>query len=175
MTTALSQTVVASLALACATLIACDQPAPAAPPTTRVFSDELLGLSFELPADWRHERIGQRHIFSGPEGTDLFFTTVTLQPLGPGEKLDVALSRAYESALGYRGFAWERREPTTVAGRPALRYGVTFELHEKQRRKSGVVLDSGEQLLDLSYGATTELFATGLPAFTLLVDSLSFY
>jgi hypothetical protein len=156
-------------------LVACRHEPPPAPPPTRIFDDEVLGLAFELPSDWTHERVGQRHLFSGPVGTTTYYTTVTLQSLGAGDKLDVALSRAYESALGYPAFAWERREPVTVASRPALCYSVTFELHEKQRRKTGLIIDSGRELLDISYGATNEIFPNGLPAFETMVSSLSFY
>lgn len=166
---------VALAALIPASLAGCRQTPPPARPATEIFSDDLLGLSFELPADWRHDRDGRRHIFSGPEGTPLFFTTVTLQPLDERGKLDDALSRAYEPVLGFPAFAWENREPVTVSGRPGLRYGVTFELHEKQRRKSGLVIDTSRQLLDLSYGATTELFPLGIPAFETIVGTLTFY
>jgi len=166
----------AALAAICLCAGGCQKPPPApSEPAGTVFRDDQYGLSMEVPRGWVHTRTGQSsHVFSGPKGGDSFYTTITLQLVEPHEPLDVALERAY-AAAALDDFAWERREPTTLDGKPALRYGVRLVLHETPRRKAGVLVDTGTRLIDISYGSTAELFDEGLPAFDTALDSISFY
>jgi hypothetical protein len=177
---------IAAIGMLGVALCACsggDADAPAAAPTPRVFSDERTGLSFELPADWEHTRLGSSHVFSGPSRRDTYYTTVTVQIVegrtaldaGRDGALDAALEAAYHDVAALESFRWELREPVSVAGRPGLRYSAHFDLHETPRRKSGLLLDTGGRLVDISYASTPELFPLGLPAFEALLGSLSVY
>jgi hypothetical protein len=151
--------------------------APAPPPPLATVSDAVLGVALDVPRDWVEQATGTSHVFSGPPGTDAWYTTLTLQPLAKadaGEDLETAVARAYDAVGERRGFAWERRDPFTAAGRPALFYRVRFEHHETPREKACVLVDAGTHWLDLCYAATAELFASGLPVFEDALQSLSF-
>jgi hypothetical protein len=176
-----------------ATLASCQSPsAPLPEAATQAFCDDFLGVAFEVPAGWQHEEREGKHRFSGPPNDDTQYLTIALQEIqapppvanananaGQAPRppaLDTALDAAYASISGTRRFVWNRREPATCAGEPALWYDVSFELYEKPRRKIGVLMASpAGLLLDLCFGANSELFWTGVPAFDRTVSSLRFY
>jgi hypothetical protein len=158
-----------------ALLVACAGPPAPEGPALRTFTAAELGVALDLPVDWVVEARGTGHVLSGPAGTDAFYTTVALQPVErtQGDALDVALERIYAPVLAVRGFAWERREPTTVSGKPALFYSVRFEHHETPRRKACVLVDADGWYLDVCYSATEALFPSGVAIFSDAVDSLT--
>ncbi len=58
-------------------------PVPA-PPTVHSFDERRLGYSLEYDLDWVMERPSENSVmFSGPEGTDAFFATVSIQNVAP--------------------------------------------------------------------------------------------
>ena len=116
-------------------------------------------------------------VWSGRRGADAWYTTVTVQrAAGPaaagGLSLDETLKAAYASVTDAPGFAWDWIEPTSVGGVAAVRYAVTFELHEAKRRKLGVMLATSAGAVDVAYGASDERFAAGLPVFEGVVASI---
>lgn len=157
--------------------LACQQPddARAPPPTTRRIENEQLGLALSLPLTWQGQKRSGAHVFSGPKGSQAYFTTITLQAARPGaptlrEALTVSFADLRSTSSDFR---WAARNATNIDGHAALAYEVRFKLHDKRRRKSGVLIDRGDHVLDVSYAATSELYPRELPTFQAAVASLS--
>ncbi|MEE8408104.1 MAG: hypothetical protein V3T05_00735 [Myxococcota bacterium] len=165
------------LALAVAALIGgCrgDEPASSqASQATRLYTHQGLGVSFELPRAWEERLEGDALVFSGKTGNPDHFTTVTVQIVPRRDTgLLEALDAAVAPVVNYPGFAWQHREPVIIAGRPAVRYGFRVELHESQRMKHGLLVDTGRHFIDLAYAAPREIFASGIPVFEHLITTL---
>jgi hypothetical protein len=137
------------------------------------FADDRYGLAFVMPAGWSHRAHGSSHVFAGPDGPTSY-TTLTVQGL-PAASLDEALERAYGDLDGVDGFGWDLREPVSLAGRPALRYALHFDLHETPRRKAGVVLDTGRAVVDVSYAGPDAIFPLALDVYEDALATLSVY
>ena len=68
------------------TLVACQRPPSSTSATDSaevVYDSPGLGLSFVVPAGWSQRLEGDALVFAGPEGTDPYFTTLTLQATPP--------------------------------------------------------------------------------------------
>lgn len=141
---------------------------------SRTYLDSDAGVLFELPTGWIETHEGAARVFSGPMGHDTYYTTIALQAVaGAPLKLDLALEQAFEPLATLPQFGWDARDVTVADGYPSLRYTVQFELHETLRRKTGLLLVKPPYVIDLSYAATDDLFAQGIPVFENLLDSLT--
>jgi hypothetical protein len=159
-------------------LAACAAEKPHALLTRHSFYHDALGIGFDLPVHWTyHSQASSRGsvlVFSGPNHTNQYYTTVTLQAVtSPQESLYQALLTVHESILGLPEFAWIAREPAVIDGRPALRYALCVQLHESLRLKYGVLLEASGYLVNLTYSGTTEVFGDAVGVFEDIVASLS--
>ena len=151
-----------------ALVISCAGPPPGDPaPRSWLFHHDATGVSFELPASWRATESERALVFSGPERSPSYYTTITFQAaLSDSDRtLGDALAAAHADLAELPQFAWHFREAALVATRPALRYGLQVELHESVRVRHGVVFDASGTVVDLAYAGTPEVFDSGLPAF----------
>jgi len=153
------------LLLACG--CASDPPVVNDGPGPWLYHHDATGVSFELPTTWTVTDSGAALVFSGPNGSPDYYTTVTFQAAlrTDDQTLDEALATAHAELTQLPQFAWHFREPALVATRPALRYGLQVELHESLRFKHGVLFDASGTIVNLVFAGTPEVFATGLPVF----------
>ena len=137
-----------------------------------VYTDQGLGLTFALPADWAMTHAGTAVVFAGAS-PETHFTTLTLQASTPGPDAELAavLDTTYAS-LDEAPIAWRARVPVDVAAGAGLAYLVSFTLWEKPRLRAGVLLRVGDSVADLSYTAPAELFAAGLDAYERAFETL---
>lgn len=150
---------------------------PAPEPRTQQIRLDGLGLGFELPLAWSGQTEGQARVYSGPEGTAGYFTTITVQALdSAGTPLGEILETAYAELAKKPGFAWKGRQPDALGQRQLLRYELEFELHEVKRRKAGLLIaaaESGTRVVDIAYAAPASLFEQGRQVFADLENTLA--
>ena len=148
--------------------------ASAAP--SRTFTHDAFGISFEIPIHWVERTRGDSVVLSGPPGSDAYYTTLTVQalPRNPGN-LDTAVRNAYGPLDTETEVTWEALEPSVIDARPAVSYRMSFLWQETPRQRTGVLVDTGRLLVDVSYSANAAVFDTGLPAFLAAVDSLTVF
>jgi hypothetical protein len=141
------------------------------------YDNPALGVSFAVPAAWSDEVEGAAVVVGGPPKTPAYFTTLTLQasPVGTSELTDLerVLHASWEHGPGDEPPQVLARAPTLAAGLPALRYLVSFDLHERARLRAGLLLRHGASVIDLAYVAPREQFAAGLPVFERALDTLA--
>jgi hypothetical protein len=161
-----NRTLLMALAIAAVSCNAPDRaPSPGAP-AHRLYWHDGLAFGFEVPPGWLEQQEGDALVFSGPRDTTAHFTTLVLQVVDAnGRDPSAALEEVRSASTERYPFTWIERRPDFVAGRRAARYVFEVELHESVRRKLGLLIDIDDYLVDLSYAATPELFAIGIPAF----------
>lgn len=172
---------VACLALALSSS-ACTPPEaskPSAPflPMTSVITDIDSGLAFSLPADWVEEERDHQRIFSGPEGTPQYFTTITLQTLSSQwhESPAMALEQILENTDDSRArlISTESRLLHGSGGlHPALWYSIELRHHRERFRRVGVIIAISQGLVDIQYTASINLFESSFLVFDSLLSSL---
>lgn len=160
--------------LAATLALSCQKPPreASAPPET-VFEHPGLGVSFAVPSDWVRQNEGSAIVFSGPEGSPAFYTTLTLQTSPEGAAADPddtmllerVLEHSYSALESDRTPRFVGRSPARVAGVEALRYFVSFDLHERDRLRAGVLLRVRSSIVDVSYTAPAERFGDNLHVF----------
>ncbi len=166
----------AALLLVIGALAGCRGAAPAAAPAERSYDDPGLGASFALPATWLERVEGDAVVFSGPAGTDAYYTPLTLQvSAAAAGEADLAhvLERTYGAIESDRAPVFLVRTPARVAGAPAIRYLVSFDWNERPRLRAGVIVASPGAVWHLAYTASPELFASGLGTFERALDTVA--
>ncbi len=165
-----------------------DLPARVLDPTV-LFDEPALGLSFELPADWVVAEEGELSVFSGEPGTDAQFTNLLVQasagppepsggpgePQGPLARLEAAVYEAYAAApeVHKLRFVVHRPHWQPDAPTPSLVYLAAFELWEQPRLRAAVLFPMECGVVEISYTAPEELFATSLGVWEQALDSLA--
>jgi hypothetical protein len=152
----------------------CHGEAPA-PKGTRWVKDATSGLCFLLPTDWIERDESGARVYSGPEGTDAYFSTLTLQTsINDGRPLFEVLQTIYTPLSRRSKLTWLAVAATSIRRRPAIRFEVTFTLEEAPRRQAGLIIDTGERVLSFTYTANADLFVQSQGVFAQAVDSLHF-
>lgn len=172
---------VACLALALSSS-ACTAPeAPTSPvpslPQPSIITDLESGLAFSIPADWVEESGDHQRVFSGPQGSPQYFTTITLQTLSSEwhESPTVALEKILESTEDSRArlIATESRLfPGSESLHPALWYSLELRHHRERFRRIGVIIAVSQRLVEIQYTASTPLFESSFLVFDSLLASL---
>lgn len=155
-----------------------DTPAPPSPDSSRqIIEDVNAGISFQLPPHWYETPSDSHRVFSGPQGTPEYFTTITLQTLSPrwDPTPDLALATLLKETRDIRPDVLAQIPlvlTTTTMTQPGLLYSLAFLHHREPFRRIGVLLPSEGRLLDINYTANTALFAQSLPVFQEVLNSL---
>ncbi|HET6343502.1 MAG TPA: hypothetical protein VFH51_01165 [Myxococcota bacterium] len=157
----------------CSVLAACSAPTRQTPVQFGTYEHDGLGLEFALPLDWVRSRDGMTEIFSGPPGTDSYFTTVALQYRSGPLCFDEALADAFAHVETLPHFVWRNTDLIWVDGHLALLYTTDFELADTLRRRTGLLLVQDGTLIDLSYSAPVGLFPTSVPIYQDMIDTLT--
>ena len=158
-------------------IVGCGAGSPIVPtsePSTRTFCEEVVGVCFEVPADWPEQTNSVGILFSGRSGTDDFFTVLSLQAMTDnGEPLTAILDSTYATFATSRRFQWLTRDPVLVATRPALAYSLELDLDESPRRRAGLLVVGDGLVIDLAYSAVPTLFWKNLLAFEAAAATLT--
>jgi hypothetical protein len=157
----------------CSVLAACSAPAQQTSVPSSTYEHHGLGLAFSLPPDWVRSQNGMTEVFSGPSGTDSYFTTVSLQYRSAPRRFDAALAEAFSQVQTLPHFVWRNTDLTWVDGHLALLYTTDFELADTLRRRTGLLVVHDGTLIDLSYSAPVGLFPESVPVYQEMIDSLT--
>lgn len=142
---------------------------PTSAPST-FFEIDGFSLGFEVPANWKRARLARGYAFTGPG--DLAFTPLVVQARRSGAPVEAALEQLAQPVEDFPNFAWVEKSPVAVGGVLAVRYEMTFDLHETTRRRHGVVLPIKEGLVDLAVTGNQPLMVSALPFFDRAINTL---
>lgn len=127
---------------------------------------DILQVGWAVPADWIEKPATTGLVLSGPEDAPSYYTTLSLQVVQPGldATFDEILAAAYDNhVLEAVSFA---PALVTAAGDALARwYRVDFVAFDDARRRVGVLVDDPPYVIDLSYVAPVEAFASEIGVF----------
>ena len=122
---------------------------------------------------WQETQQGTAKIYAGPKDTSDYYTTIGVQPFASSDLgLQESLEAAYEKEKEFQSILWHQRETVQQKTLPALRYKVEFLFYEMPRVRTGILLDLGQQLLDISYTAPKDMFDSNQNIFEQVLKEL---
>jgi len=137
------------------------------------FKTKTHRLHFRLPKAWQATQQGTAQIYAGPKNTSDYYTTLGFQPFASSDlSLRESLEAAYEKEKEFQAILWHQREKIEQNTLPALRYKVEFLFYEMSRVRTGILLDLGQQLLDISYTAPKDMFESNQNIFEQVLKEL---
>jgi len=153
----------------------CSKSASEKPQNTKTieFKTKSHTLRLPLPHAWQETKQGLARIYAGPKDTSDYYTTVGIQPFSSSDlSLKEALQVAYEAEKEFQSILWHQRDDISHQKIPALHYKVEFLFYEMPRLRTGILLDLGTQLLDISYTAPKDMFSGNQKVFEHLLKNL---
>lgn len=170
-----------SFGFACMLIFVCLglSSAGAAQVSYRVYQDQNLSYSLELPAHWRarHDSKDRYLVFSGPQGSPEYRLTISLQLVDAIAfpnigAVDGKLTAQWSRLRGYHLLA---RQNGSLAGQSALRLLMTFQIGQGQVfRREQFICRKGPYYYLLAYTAPEKLFSGGMPYRNQALASLRF-
>ena len=137
------------------------------------FKTKSHSIQLPLPHAWQETKQGLARIYAGPKDTSDYYTTIGIQPFSSSDlSIKEALQVAYEAEKEFQSILWHQRDDISHEKIPALRYKVEFLFYEMPRLRSGILLDLGTQLLDISYTAPKDMFSGSQKVFEQVLKNL---
>lgn len=135
---------------------------------------EITGfsLSFEVPAAFSTTAIDGGVVYAGPAESAEYYTPLIVQPRATQAPLGEVLDGLMAPLMANPTFVMHRQAPIAVGGVLALLYELSFELHDAERRRLGVLVPTPGGVVDVALAANTDRFVDGVPIFDRMLDSL---
>lgn len=149
---------------------------------TKKYVNSTYGFSTELPDTWvslsQKTATGTALVFSGPQGTDEFYTTVNLQVVirKLSDTLDARADELEQQFATAPQFSRLSRTRFVLAGQPAIRLVVTYQQPGGTERfkQDQVIAERGDYYYMLGYTAPADLFDRAAPVMAQVISSFQF-
>ena len=130
------------------------------------YVNSTYGFSTEFPDGWvsqsQKTKTGSALVFSGPQGTDEYFTTINLQVVirQPTDTLEGRANGLEQQFATAQDYARISREPFTLAGQPAIRLVVTYRQTgvKEAFKQEQVIAERGAYFYTIAYTAPVGLY-----------------
>lgn len=157
-------------------------PAVGVQAAAKKYVNDTYGFSTEFPDNWvsqsQKTAAGSALIFSGPEGTDEFFTTINLQVVirKATDTLDERANGVEKQFATAPNFKRISRERFTLAGQPAIRLLVTYQQPggKEMFKQEQVIAERGSFFYMIAYTAQTSLYDRAAAVMKTAIDKFQF-
>ncbi len=161
--------------LLAALLVSCSLPTGGAefrPEETKRAEIVGFSVSFDVPGTFIRTEMEGGVLFAGPKGRPEYFTPLIVQPRATQANLGEVLEGLLAPLMNNPSFVMHRQEPIAVGGVLALLYELSFELHDADRRRLGVLVPTPGGVVDIALAANENLIRDAFPIFDRVLDSL---
>ncbi len=156
---------------------------PEVMPGMKLFAEPGYGFTVNYPQDWIFEKDLEKIavIFSGPEGTDEYYTTVTFQTVFSRdlggyydslEELYTDLKSQHEEVGGKIHSYEEQTFEYHGATYPMINYDTTFQMNGEDVWRYVIILERDQHAFhQISYTAPIDLIDLSLEEYELILDT----